>query len=129
MISSTPDSGAGTTSRIENYLGFPTGLSGADLTLRAREQAIRFGAEILVPSEVAGLRREDPYTVVRLADGTEVHGDRLLIATGVRARQWPNAEEAALEGVYTVRTKADAARLQAALAAGPRRVLIIGSGK
>jgi NADPH-dependent 2,4-dienoyl-CoA reductase/sulfur reductase-like enzyme len=66
--------------------------------------------------------------LVRLADGTEVHGDRLLIATGVRARRWPNAQEAALEGVYTVRTKDDAARLQAALAAGPRRVLIIGSG-
>src|SRR6201996_2058096 len=66
--------------------------------------------------------------LVRLADGSEVHGDRLLIATGVRARRWPNAPEAALEGVYTVRTSADAARLQAALAAGPRRVLIIGSG-
>ena len=67
-------------------------------------------------------------TLVRLADGSEVVGDRLLIATGVRARRWPNAEEAALQGVHTVRTSADAARLQAALAACPRRVLIIGSG-
>ena len=66
--------------------------------------------------------------LVRLADGSEVPGDRLLIATGVRARRWPNAQEAALEGVHTLRTSADAARLQAALAARPRRVLIIGSG-
>jgi NADPH-dependent 2,4-dienoyl-CoA reductase/sulfur reductase-like enzyme len=66
--------------------------------------------------------------LVRLADGSEVPGDRLLIATGVRARRWPNAEEAALQGVFTLRTSEDAARLQAALAARPRRVLIIGAG-
>ena len=66
--------------------------------------------------------------LVHLADGSEVEGDRLLIATGVRSRKWPNPDEAALEGVYTLRTSADAARLQAALAASPRRVLIIGSG-
>jgi NADPH-dependent 2,4-dienoyl-CoA reductase/sulfur reductase-like enzyme len=66
--------------------------------------------------------------LVRLADGSEVEGDRLLIATGVRSRKWPNADEAALEGVYTLRTDADAARLAAALAAKPKRVLIIGSG-
>ena len=65
---------------------------------------------------------------VRLADGDEVPFDRLLIATGVRSRQWPNPAEAALEGVYTLRTSADAARLQQALAAGPKRVLIIGAG-
>ncbi|MCW2706148.1 MAG: trxB, partial [Blastococcus sp.] len=81
-----PGGQAGTTSKIENYLGFPVGLSGADLTLRAREQAIRFGAEILVPAEVAGLRREDPYTVIRLADGTEVSASTLLIASGVNYR-------------------------------------------
>ncbi len=66
--------------------------------------------------------------LVRLADGSEVEGDRLLIATGVRSRKWPNPEEAALEGVHTLRTSADAAALQAALAAKPQRVLIIGSG-
>ena len=54
--------------------------------------------------------------------------DRLLIATGVRSRQWPNPAEAALDGVYTLRTSGDAARLQSALAAGPKRVLIIGAG-
>ena len=66
--------------------------------------------------------------LVRVADGSEIPGDRLLIATGVRARRWPNAAEAALDGVHTLRTSTDAARLQAALAARPRRVLIIGSG-
>jgi NADPH-dependent 2,4-dienoyl-CoA reductase/sulfur reductase-like enzyme len=65
---------------------------------------------------------------VRLANGEQVAFDRLLIATGVRARQWPNPDEAKLAGVYTLRTSDDAARLQAALAAKPRRVLIIGAG-
>ena len=65
---------------------------------------------------------------VQLANGERVPFDRLLIATGTRARQWPNPAEAALEGVYTLRTAADAARFEAALAAGPRRVLIIGAG-
>lgn len=66
--------------------------------------------------------------VVQLANGDEVSGDRLLIATGVRSRAWPNPAEAALAGVYTLRTSQDAARLQQALAGRPRRVLIIGAG-
>jgi 3-phenylpropionate/trans-cinnamate dioxygenase ferredoxin reductase subunit len=66
--------------------------------------------------------------VVRLANGDEVAGDALLIATGVRSRPWPNPKEAALKGVFTLRTSDDAARLQAALAAKPRRVLVIGAG-
>jgi NADPH-dependent 2,4-dienoyl-CoA reductase/sulfur reductase-like enzyme len=66
--------------------------------------------------------------LVHLADGSEAEGDRLLIATGVRSRKWPNPDEAALGGVYTLRTSSDAARLRSALAANPRRVLIIGSG-
>src|SRR6516162_1220570 len=66
--------------------------------------------------------------LVRLSDGTEVPFDRLLITTGVRARPWPNPAEAGLKGVFTVRTCDDAARLQAALVARPRRVLIIGAG-
>ena len=65
---------------------------------------------------------------VRLANGDQVPFDRLLIATGNRARPWFNPAEAALEGVFTLRTCGDAARLQAALKAGPRRVLIIGAG-
>ena len=66
--------------------------------------------------------------VLRLANGVELAGDALLIATGVRARQWPNPKEASLEGVFTLRTCDDAARLQSALAAKPRRVLVIGAG-
>jgi NADPH-dependent 2,4-dienoyl-CoA reductase/sulfur reductase-like enzyme len=77
---------------------------------------------------VAATALDRANQLVRLADGSEVVGDRLLIATGVRSRKWPNAGEAALSGVHTLRTNADAARLQAALAARPRRVLIIGSG-
>jgi len=77
---------------------------------------------------VAAVALDRAKGVVRLANGDEVSGDALLIATGVRARQWPNPAEAALEGVYTLRTSNDAARLQAALAAKPRRVLIIGAG-
>jgi 3-phenylpropionate/trans-cinnamate dioxygenase ferredoxin reductase subunit len=65
---------------------------------------------------------------VLLSNGDKVDYDRLLIATGVRARPWFNAEEASLDGVFTVRTRDDAARLQAALRSAPRRVLIVGAG-
>ncbi|MFG2177908.1 NAD(P)/FAD-dependent oxidoreductase [Streptomyces abikoensis] len=65
---------------------------------------------------------------VLLADGERLPFDRLLITTGTRARPWPNPDEAALEGVFTVRTVDDSARLAAALDAGPRRVLVIGAG-
>ena len=66
--------------------------------------------------------------VVKLGNGEEVEYDRLLIATGTRARPWPNPEEAALRGVFTVRTVEDSAGLAAALQAGPKRVLVIGAG-
>ncbi len=66
--------------------------------------------------------------VVKLANGEDVEYDRLLIATGTRARPWPNPEEGALQGVFTVRTVEDAAALAAALKARPKRVLIVGSG-
>jgi thioredoxin reductase (NADPH) len=78
-----PGGQAGTSSRIENYLGFPKGLSGADLARRAVAQARRFGAEILCPQEAVGVRVEDPYRYVKLADGTELGCYALLIATGV----------------------------------------------
>jgi NADPH-dependent 2,4-dienoyl-CoA reductase/sulfur reductase-like enzyme len=65
---------------------------------------------------------------VLLANGDRVPFDRLLIATGTRARPWFNPKEAALKGVFTLRTSDDAAKLQAALAAGRRRVLIVGAG-
>ncbi|MFE3325800.1 NAD(P)/FAD-dependent oxidoreductase [Streptomyces sp. NPDC059176] len=65
---------------------------------------------------------------VRLADGEEVDYDRLLIATGVRARPWPNEQEAELDGVFVLRTRDDAAAFQRRLSEGPRRVLVIGAG-
>ncbi|MFC4333376.1 NAD(P)/FAD-dependent oxidoreductase [Streptomyces andamanensis] len=65
---------------------------------------------------------------VRLADGDEVPYDRLLIATGVRARPWPKEEEAQLDGVFVLRTRDDAVRLHRRLKAGPRRVFVIGAG-
>src|SRR5215472_3831572 len=65
---------------------------------------------------------------VLLADGEELPFDRLLIATGTRSRPWPNADEAALDGVFTLRTCEDAARLAERLDAGPNRVLVIGAG-
>ena len=119
-----PGGQAGTTSKIENYLGFPVGLSGADLTLRAREQAIRFGAEILVPAEVVGLRREDPYTVIRLADGSEVSASTLLIASGVNYRTLdvPGAAPLTGMGVYY-----GAGRAEGVDHAGGR-VFVVGGG-
>jgi thioredoxin reductase (NADPH) len=119
-----PGGQAGTTSRIENYLGFPVGLSGADLTLRAREQAVRFGAEILVPAEAVGLHRADPYTVVRLDDGPEVSAATLIVATGVRYRTLdvPGAAGLTGAGVYYGAGRAEAVDHDGG------RVFVLGGG-
>lgn len=82
-----PGGQAGTSSRIENYLGFPSGLSGADLARRAVAQAARFGVEILTPQEATGLRVKDIYRIITLSDGSEVSCHALLIATGVSYRK------------------------------------------
>ncbi|SFL14487.1 FAD-dependent oxidoreductase [Geodermatophilus ruber] len=105
-----PGGQAGATSRIANYLGVPAGLSGADLTVRAREQAIRLGAEVLVPAEAVGLRRADPYTVVRLADGDEVSASTLVIASGVtyRTLDVPGVDALSGQGVYYGAGRAEA---------------------
>ena len=97
-----PGGQAGTSSRIENYLGFPSGLSGADLTRRAVTQAQRFGVEILTPQEAKGLRREDPYRILVLGDGREVSCHALLIATGVSYRKLevPGVERLTGAGIY-----------------------------
>lgn len=78
---------AGTSSRIENYLGFPKGISGADLARRATAQAQRLGTEILVPQEVTGLRVEDPYRIVTLTDGSELSCYAVILAMGVAVRR------------------------------------------
>jgi thioredoxin reductase (NADPH) len=82
-----PGGQAGTSSRIENYLGFPTGLSGAELTRRAITQATRFGTELLSPQEVASITLKDGYKIIQLMDGTEVNARSIVITTGVSYRQ------------------------------------------
>ena len=93
---------AGTSSRIENYLGFPNGLSGADLARRATAQATRLGAEILTAREVTLIRVDDPYRFVKLADGTELSCKALMIATGasLRTLDIPGIEALTGAGVY-----------------------------
>src|SRR5271163_4137881 len=81
-----PGGQAGLSSRIENYLGFPSGLSGSDLARRAVAQAQRFGVEILSPQEAVGVRTEGPYRLVKLADGAEISCNALLLAMGVQWR-------------------------------------------
>jgi thioredoxin reductase (NADPH) len=88
--------------RIENYLGFPTGLSGGDLARRAVVQAQRFGVEILSPQEAVDVRTEGPYRIIKLADGGEISCHALMIATGV---QWRRLESPGIDklqgaGIY-----------------------------
>jgi thioredoxin reductase (NADPH) len=97
-----PGGQAGMSSRIENYLGFPSGLSGADLTRRAVAQARRFGVEILSPQEVCSLRIEGGSKFVKLSNGNEIGAKALVIATGVSYRKLnvPGLEQLQGAGVY-----------------------------
>jgi thioredoxin reductase (NADPH) len=97
-----PGGQAGMSSRIENYLGFPSGLSGNDLARRAVVQAQRFGVEILSPQEAVAVRTEGPYRIIKLADGNEISCHALMISTGV---QWKRLEAPGIDrlqgaGVY-----------------------------
>ena len=97
-----PGGQAGTSSRIENYLGFPSGLSGADLARRGVTQAKRFGVEILTPQEARGVRVEDPYRIVELSDGSELSCHALVVTTGVSYRMLdaPGLDRFTGAGVY-----------------------------
>jgi thioredoxin reductase (NADPH) len=97
-----PGGQAGMSSRIENYLGFPTGLSGGDLARRAVVQAQRFGVEILAPQEVTAARTEASYRILKLADGSEISCHALMIATGVQWRRLdaPGIDRLQGAGVY-----------------------------
>jgi thioredoxin reductase (NADPH) len=97
-----PGGQAGMSSRIENYLGFPTGLSGGDLARRAVVQAQRFGVEILAPQEVVAVRTEGSYRILKLADGSEISCHALMIATGVQWRRLdaPGIDRLQGAGVY-----------------------------
>ena len=97
-----PGGQAGMSSRIENYLGFPTGLSGGDLARRAVVQAKRFGVEILAPQEVVSARVEGPYRILKLADDSELSCHALMIATGVQWKRLnaPGVDRLQGAGVY-----------------------------
>ena len=97
-----PGGQAGMSSRIENYLGFPTGLSGTDLARRAVVQAQRFGVEILSPQEAVGVRLEGSYRIIKLADGSELSCHALMIASGVQWRKLdaPGIDRLQGAGVY-----------------------------
>jgi thioredoxin reductase (NADPH) len=115
---------AGTSSRIENYLGFPRGLTGADLARRATTQARRFGVEILTAQEAVGLRVEDPYRYVRLSDGSELSCHSMFIATGVSVRRLdvPGVEALTGAGVYYGAALTEAANYR------EQDVLVVGGG-
>jgi thioredoxin reductase (NADPH) len=83
----TPGGQAGTSSRIEDYPGFPMGISGGDLAARVYLQAQKFGAEVTTPCDVRGLEFDNAYPVLRLDDGTAVAAKCLLIATGTSYRR------------------------------------------
>src|ERR1700722_9017700 len=97
-----PGGQAGRSSRIENYLGFPTGLSGGVLARRAGTQARRFGREILTPQGVSAIRVEGPSRVVRLANGNEIAGRTVLVASGIAFRRLeiPGVEPLVGSGVF-----------------------------
>jgi len=119
---SAPGGQAGMSSRIENYLGFPSGLTGADLARRAFTQARRFGAEILSPQEAVGLRVDGPYRFLKLRDGSEISCHALLIASGLAWRKLdiPGVERLQEAGVYY-----GAAMTEAQLCAG-EDVFVVG---
>ncbi|MBT8207349.1 MAG: FAD-dependent oxidoreductase [Acidimicrobiia bacterium] len=114
---------AGTSSKIENYLGFPNGVSGAELAERALAQATRFGAEVLAPQEVTKLSLDGRYKVLDLADGRSVSGAALVVATGVTYREMHAESLRALTGAGVFY---GAATTEALDAAG-EDVIVVGS--
>lgn len=119
-----PGGQAGTSSRIENYLGFPAGVSGSELTRRAVTQAQRLGAELIVPLEVTGVSIEGGYKHLSLSDGRQVVARTMVAATGMEYREHPapGVAEHAGAGVYygAATTEASAFR--------NRRVVVVGGG-
>lgn len=105
-----PGGQAGSSSRIENYMGFPSGVSGTDLANRALLQALKFGAEITAPFEAVGLERDGRRHVIRLCDGGAVHTRVVLVATGVawRAVDTEGCDRLRGAGVYYAATSVEA---------------------
>jgi thioredoxin reductase (NADPH) len=113
---------AGTSASIENYLGFPSGLSGADLARRATAQAKRFGAEVLTARQVTAIRADGPYRIATLDDGSELRSYALLLASGmvVRRLDAPGIEPLTGAGVFYGAALAEAAACRG------KHVLIVG---
>jgi thioredoxin reductase (NADPH) len=119
-----PGGQAGTSSRIENYLGFPNGLSGSDLTRRAITQATRFGTEFLSPQEVAGLEFKDPYKIILLKSGVKINAKSVVVTTGVNYRKLdvPGMERLLGAGIYYGAANTEASFCQ------NQTVVIVGGG-
>ena len=100
--SSAPGGQAAQSTLIENYLGFPKGISGADLARRAYSQATRLGAEILVPAEVVRVERKDPFKILHMADGSTLTAKALIVTSGVAYRRLSadGLEQLSGAGVY-----------------------------
>jgi thioredoxin reductase (NADPH) len=120
----TPGGQAGSSSRIENYLGFPTGLSGAELAHRAWTQATRLGAEFMAPQEVTNLCIQDGYKVLTLGDGKEIKARAVVLTTGVsyRTLDAPGLDRLSGAGVYYGAARTEARSCSA------QPVYIIGGG-
>jgi len=119
-----PGGQAGTSSRIENYLGFPSGLTGADLAQRAISQTRRLGAEFLSPKEVVAIREVDNYKIIMLTDGSEINCRAIIITTGVDYRKLDTkgVEDFTGAGVYY------GAAITEASACKDKSVYIVGGG-
>ncbi|MEM9836853.1 MAG: NAD(P)/FAD-dependent oxidoreductase, partial [Bacteroidota bacterium] len=119
-----PGGQAGTSSRIENYLGFPSGLSGAELTRRATAQTLRFGVELVTPREVKNIAIKDNYKVLTLDDDSKVNTRAVILTTGVQYRHLPaeGADDYTGAGVYygAAMTEANSCR--------NKEVYIVGGG-
>jgi thioredoxin reductase (NADPH) len=115
---------AGTSSRIENYLGFPSGISGAELAERALLQAQKFGARFAVPAEATSIEQDDSHYQVRLVDGTSLASPLVVLATGARYRRLdvPRADYFEQMSIYYAASQAEA------LVCGGDPVAIVGGG-
>lgn len=125
LIESTAPGGqAGASSNIENYLGFPAGISGADLADRAMVQARKFGAQLVVPRRAEGLRKDGTLFIVSLDDDSVVRGRSVIISTGAAYRKLdiPRLEDFEGAGVYYIATETEAELC------GDGEVVVVGGG-
>ena len=113
---------AGASSRIENYLGFPTGISGGNLAFLAEVQALKFGARVTVPNNAVALHRSDDHFQVELEYGRSLAGRSVIVATGARYRTLGLPREGTLSGVYYAATE-----LEARFCSGDP-VVVVGGG-